>query len=186
MDPVTFFIVYNEDIKKQYFEERLNLIPHDILFEVHNIYDETTMSYKVLSDFELSQWRKIFTKIDALAFCCEFLKEEASSYKKFRENLKDTNGIYLEKQKKHKDVTLKKSAELHLQKTIELLYELTGNIHNIKILQEINIVKPPKQQEYFNDITKTTTSLLSKAEFTPEEIKKILPLLKSFYKNKIF
>ncbi|HIQ28248.1 MAG TPA: hypothetical protein EYH42_07080 [Sulfurovum sp.] len=186
MMPKTLFLSYDKYHQKQYFKERRDLIPHNILYEVTDMYNEAIMSYKELTDFHNSEWLEMFLKIDALAFCCDFLKEEANCYKRFRDNKKDNNGIYLETQKKTKEVTLINSAKLHIDKTIELLYELTHNTNNIKILKEMSIVKPPRQQEYFNDINETTYSILSDAKFTTKEITTILPLLKSSYKIKIF
>ena len=187
ISPEELFESYDSNAQNKYFIERRNLIPHEVLIEVPTMYDHIRMVYKNLNDFDESVHLEMFLKIDALAFCCEFLKEEANSYKRYRNNKKNTSGVYM-RQKKTKETTLKKSAEGHLDKAIQILYELTGNQQNIEILKKININKPPRQQEYFNEMQETTFSILKAAGFKgkDKELEVILPILKRLYKTKQF
>ena len=111
LSPEELFESYDSNSQNKYFIERRNLIPHDVLNKVANMFNHTAWDYKDLNDFDESVHLEMFLKIDALAFCCESLKDEANRYKRYRENKKGVNGsIYVKKRLKR--LPLKKALKV--------------------------------------------------------------------------
>ena len=125
---------------------------------------------------------RTYKKLDALIYCSGELVKEAKSYNRFRTKRKNKHGKYSQVDKA-KPSTIENRANLHLNATIEALYELSGNMHNIKTLKSIIIRTPLKKEVYYNHLTDNAQDILLKAGFENKRVEKILPILKSLNKN---